>query len=71
MFGEQTFAQLRTGLRDLCLACNYTPSIAFRHLPPKWTDVVSQCLEFGLQPASTVVVPGWHAEENYASDRVC
>ena len=27
----------------------HTPSIAFRHLPPR-KDVVNQCLEFGLNP---------------------
>ena len=31
----------------------YTPSTAFRHLPPARKDVVNQCLEFGNSQAST------------------
>ena len=34
----------------------HTPSIAFRHLPPR-KDVVNQCLEFG---EGLVVSPDWH-----------
>ena len=38
LHATESVAELRQGLV-------HTPSIAFRHLPPK--DVVNQCLEFG------------------------
>ena len=36
---------------------NHTPSIAFRHLPPKRRkDVVNQCLEFAVVPQCVLLV---------------
>ena len=48
---EQTSRRASAHCTELA---SHTPSIAFRHLPPR-KDVVNQCLEFAGQPQSTVL----------------
>ena len=48
---------IQNALCKASLGSVHTPSIAFRHLPPR-KDVVNQCLEFGLSSHSSDLIDG-------------